>query len=125
MNLSEATIMVVDDEPELLQIFVMWLEVAGCKAVLSAKDGKVGLALLETTQVDLLITDISMPVMDGITMVRDMARAGYRMPIIIFISGHENLSADLRELGVRSFLSKPVRRIDFLKASQEALATLI
>ena len=121
MKITEASILVVDDEPELVEIMTAWLEGAECKRVIAAESGKAALALLELTGVDLLVTDINMPAMDGITMIRTIAKAGFSMPIIIFVSGQNYNEAELRQLGARAFLSKPVRRTEFLAAIENAL----
>jgi CheY-like chemotaxis protein len=114
--------MVVEDEPELLKIFVRWLTQAGCNIVRSARDGEEALPLLRATHFDLLISDINMPRMDGITLVRNLAEAGCSVPTIIFVSGEKQNSDELRQLGVRAFLSKPIRRTELLTASQNTLA---
>jgi CheY-like chemotaxis protein len=122
MKITEASILIVDDEPDLVEIFTAWLEVAHCKKVIGAESGKAALAMFELTCVDLLVTDINMPVMDGIALIRAISKAGYSMPIIIFVSGQTSNETELRQLGVRTFLSKPVRRTEFLAAIEDALA---
>jgi CheY-like chemotaxis protein len=122
MKINEASILVVDDEPDLVEIFTAWLEGADCKKVMGAGSGKAALAMFELMCVDLLVTDINMPVMDGITLIRAIAKADLSMPIIIFVSGQTYNETELRQLGVRTFLSKPVRRTQFLAAIEDALA---
>jgi len=123
MKITEATILVVDDEPDLVEIFTAWLEDADCKKVMGAESGEAALAMFELMSVDLLVTDINMPVMDGITLIRAIAKTDVRMmPIIIFVSGQTYNETELRQLGVRTFLSKPVRRAKFLAAIEDALA---
>jgi CheY-like chemotaxis protein len=122
MKITEASIMVVDDEPDLVEIFTTWLEDADCKRVMGAESRKAAIAMFELTCVDLLVTDFNMPVMDGITLIRAIAKAGFSMPIIIFVSGQNDYETELRQLGVRTFLSKPVRRSEFLGAIEDALA---
>jgi len=69
MQNSEVTILVVDDEPELLEIFAIWMRREGYH-VLTAANGAEALKILTSTNVDALISDIRMPVMDGLTLVR-------------------------------------------------------
>ena len=122
MKITEASILVVDDEPDLVEIFTAWLEDAHCKKVMGAENGKAALAKFESMCVDLLVTDINMPVMDGITLIRAIAKADLSMPIIIFVSGQTYNETELRQLGVRTFLPNPVRRTKFLAAIEDALA---
>jgi len=115
--------LVVDDEPELLEIFGKWVAAEGCVKVLTAANGKEALAVLASTRVDVLVTDVRMPVMDGIELVRMLGKMGSSVPSIIFVSGFGQI--DLREmygLGVETFLSKPLSRTDFTRALERALA---
>ena len=123
MNLNEATILVVDDEPDLLEIFEHWLKDAGCKNILSAANGEQALALARATaSIDLLVTDIHMPVMDGISLVRHVAELASVIPSVIFVSGFGDIGArEMYDLGVEAFLSKPIQRSDFLQAVETGL----
>ncbi|SNS49153.1 PilZ domain-containing protein [Granulicella rosea] len=121
MKLADATILVVDDEPELLEIFSVWLGRSGCK-VLKAENGAVAMKVLNEQRIDALISDIRMPVMDGITLVRTIAEKGMLVPSIIFVSGFGDV--DTREahaLGVEAMLPKPLSRKTLLQALEDSL----
>ncbi len=121
MKLADATILVVDDEPELLEIFAVWLGRSGCK-VLKAENGAVAMKVLAEQRVDALISDIRMPVMDGITLVRKIAEANMLVPSIIFVSGFGDI--DIREahaLGVEAMLPKPLSRKTLMQALEDSL----
>ena len=123
MKLAEASILLVDDEPLLRMIFERWITTVGCGKVCTAPEGRSALALLESTHFDLLVTDIRMPGMDGITLVRKLADLPAPAPSIIFVSGFGDI--DVREmyaLGVEAFLTKPSLREDLLAAMENALA---
>jgi CheY-like chemotaxis protein len=62
-----------------------------------------------------------MPKMNGIALVRNLANTDCSVPTIIFVSGDSENPDELRKLGVRAFLSKPVRRTDLVTASQNTL----
>jgi CheY-like chemotaxis protein len=66
-----ATILVVDDEIALLELLEGLLDDLGHQTF-SASDGQQALGILEAQHVDLVISDIMMPVMDGITLLRHM-----------------------------------------------------
>ncbi len=110
MTLAEASILVVDDEPELLEIFSIWLKREG-STVLCAPNGDAALKVLQTTRVDALVSDIRMPVMDGVTLVKTLFEAKQTVPTTIFVSGFGEISPRLLySLGVEALLSKPLPR---------------
>jgi CheY-like chemotaxis protein len=121
MNTCDATVLVVDDELELLDIFSTWLRRSGYR-VLTAPNGAEALKLLAVERVDTLISDIRMPVMDGTNLVRHIYDMGFTIPSIIFLSGFGQ--ADPREmhaLGVEAILGKPLHRRDLLFALEQGL----
>jgi CheY-like chemotaxis protein len=123
MILADAQILVVDDEPALRDIFAKWLSLAGCGHITTAPNGEAALAALTASHFDLLISDVRMPVMDGVTLVRNLEPHGITIPAIIFVSGFGDI--DIREmyhLGVQAFLSKPLAREDLLSVIRHALA---
>lgn len=123
MNLSDARILVVDDEPMLLAIFAKWLGAVGCGKVFTAPDGKAALALLERESIDLLLTDVRMPIMDGVTLVRCLGEMGRTVPSIVFVSGFGDVDRrEMYALGVEAFIAKPFDRGELLSALERAVA---
>jgi len=123
MRLSEATILVVDDEHALREIFAKWLVGVGCGKVLIAADGLAALAVLETESIDLLITDVRMPVMDGVTLVRRLATLDKTLPSVVFISGFGDVDKkEMYALGVEAFITKPFDRYELVGVLERALA---
>ena len=123
MKLQEARILVVDDEPQLCEIFMRWLTAAGCANVLSAPDGEAALTILAAHRIDMLVTDIRMPRIDGVSLVRTLMNMGKPGPTIIFVSGFGEIEPrEMYGLGVEAFLNKPLRREDLLKAVTASLA---
>ncbi len=123
MQLSEAKVLIVDDECALREIFGKWLVAVGCGEAVTAVDGADALEKLQESKFDLLISDVRMPRMDGITLVRRLAELGQSIPSIIFVSGFGDL--DEREMygqGVEAFLAKPLRMEELIVAIQRALA---
>ena len=122
MKLSDAAILIVDDEPALVEIFEEWITDAGCRNVHTAANGEAALAVLKAHKIHLLISDIRMPVMDGISLVRHLGEMGETLPSVIFVSGFGTL--DQREmygLGVEAFFSKPMDRGELVAAVENAL----
>jgi len=123
IKLSEARILIVDDEPELLEIFGYWLTDAGCSNLYSAENGQAALEVLKSTPIDLLVTDIRMPTMDGISLVRHLAEIEKVIPRIIFVSGFGDVDKrEMYSLGAGAFLSKPVVQEEYVGAVEKALA---
>ncbi len=124
MRLEETTVLVVDDEPMLLKIFSAWLERSGCQ-VLTAVNGAEGLQALKSLQpgrVDVMVSDVRMPVMDGITLVRRIHAEGLAIPSIVFVSGFSDVAArEAHDLGVERMLEKPLRRADLLEAVERSV----
>ena len=113
----------MDDEPQLREIFGFWLKSAGCVNLHTAEDGEAALALMKSTPIDLLVTDIRMPTMDGISLVRHLAEIEVPIPSIIFISGFGDVDQkEMYSLGAEAFLSKPLVNEDFMAAVEKALA---
>ena len=81
------TILLVDDETDLRTITYEVLESMGYK-VLEAADGEAALQIIGNNRIDLLITDIVMPVMGGIELAREVRNRNQNMPII-FITGYD------------------------------------
>jgi two-component system chemotaxis response regulator CheY len=65
------TVLVVDDATSIRQMVAYTLTQAGFE-VIEAANGKLGLDQLERCRVDLVVTDLHMPVMDGITFIREL-----------------------------------------------------
>ncbi len=110
-------ILVVDDDPDILEAISMILESQGYKVV-TARDGVEGLANLKAEKPDLLILDLLMPKMDGFAVCKELQDprwAKYKdMPILILTSVREEASRrryELEtglELDVDDYVEKPV-----------------
>jgi CheY-like chemotaxis protein len=123
MDLSQASMLIVDDEPMLREIFEQWFTKAGCLSVSTAGDGEEALVALQANRFDLLISDVRMPKMDGIALVRRLAERGGTIPSIIFVSGFGDVDErEMYGLGVEAFLAKPLRREELLQIINKALA---
>lgn len=101
-------ILVVEDDRELRELFCSVLSDNGYNAI-EAADGQQALDILDNTYIDLIISDIMMPRMDGLTMTRALRDSGYMMPILM-ITAKES-SADKREgfrAGTDDYMVKPI-----------------
>jgi CheY-like chemotaxis protein len=103
-----STILVVDDQAELRQLFQRVLESQGYSLV-CAENGQAGLAMLDAVDPQLILLDMAMPQMDGITFLRNLRQQPrfQTLPVIILsgLMSREQIQA-ARELGVTDHLVK-------------------
>lgn len=113
-----ATILLVDDYAPNHRLMSFVLEQSGY-AVVSALDGVQALDCLAAIPIDLIVTDLTMPHLDGIGLAeRVRADARYAgMPIIVVTaSGKETDEVKAAGVGVDTFLTKPVDSEDLTRA---------
>lgn len=90
-------VLTVDDSRTILAMLHHTLSNAGYE-VLQAEDGQQGLEVLKTSSVDVVITDINMPVMDGIEFIKHVRSSGLHNSLPILILTTET-SQDKRDQG--------------------------
>jgi CheY-like chemotaxis protein len=122
MQLKDASILVVDDEPLLLKLVGEWFE-RFVRQVFVAGDGVQALKVLAENQIDLIITDVRMPVVNGITLLKEVkAKPGYK-PHLIFFTGFADIEPrDAYDLGAEAILEKPFGLKDLTNAAKRSLA---
>jgi CheY-like chemotaxis protein len=121
MQLKDATLLVVDDEPQYREIIIGWFSREGSR-VLAADSGIHALELLGKEKVHAIITDIRMPVMDGSELVKQVNAAGKYTPAAVSISGFSDLTArEAYDLGIEAQLSKPVERKVLISSVRRSL----
>lgn len=107
------TVLVVDDNQHMRSILKELLKSAGVADIKEAADPVDAFELLKSVPVDLLLADLSMPIIDGVEFVK-MIRTGADSPNpflpVIMVTGHSERSKVLaaRDAGVNEFLVKPV-----------------
>ena len=109
-------ILIADDCVEITRLISAVLSPTGAE-VIEVLDGKEALAKINDNQFDLIMLDIHMPGMDGITATKIIKNCviNYHTPIIIISSDHDLLEVSIDTLpGVEGFIEKPFRPIDFL-----------
>jgi DNA-binding response OmpR family regulator len=100
-------ILVIEDEPRILTFVSRALEAEGF-AVHGADDGVSGLARAVGDHYDLVILDLLLPRLDGLTVLRELERRCPELPVVI-VSARSDLRTKLRgfELGASDYLAKP------------------
>ena len=120
-----AKIVIVDDNTKLRQRMQEALTSQG-HTVVTAQDGNEGIRLIRSAAPDLVVSDIFMPDMDGIELIREI-QASPDAPLVLAISAGSGLMdlcllGDARHLGASGVLAKPFRREDLLDAVDALLA---
>jgi len=100
-------ILVIEDEPRILDFVSRGLEAEGF-SVLGARDGQEGLRLAEAVGCDLVILDLLLPRLDGLSVLRTLETNQPALPIVI-VSARADLTTKLNGfgLGARDYLTKP------------------
>jgi len=126
MELNDATVLIVDDESMLLEMFRGWLQDANYR-VFTAGDGSAALSILDRHHVDVIVSDIRMPVMDGILLLKNLTTYSImsrstRPPKMIFVSGFTDLEPrEAYDLGCEALMHKPFTRDHFVATVRRAL----
>jgi two-component system cell cycle response regulator DivK len=119
---AKPTILVVEDTAEIREVWQRVLTTAGYR-VLQAHDGADGVHQAREHQPDLILMDITLPVLDGISAVQKLKADGSTAHVpVIFVSGDAFASRRARAVGGSAFLSKPVRAAELLNAIARTLA---
>ena len=112
------TIMIVDDSASLRQVVGITLKGAGYE-VLEAQDGKDALSKLVGQKIHLIISDVNMPNMDGITFVRNAkAMPAYKFTPVIMLTTEcqEQKMQEGKAAGARAWMVKPFQPAQMLNA---------
>ena len=114
-------ILVVDDEPQITRVLRTSLTGNGFE-VRTADDGHAGLRAAREWQPDMVITDISMPNMNGIELCRQL-RAESALPIIVLsVKGEEKTKVEALDAGADDYVTKPVGMDELLARVRRNLA---
>ena len=103
-------ILVVDDEKSTLSMFRLFLSAYGY-TVLTAENGTEGLQLFEKEKPPIVITDIKMPGVDGIELLRRIKEIN-EMTEVIMITGHGDMELAVKalDLNATDFINKPIQK---------------
>lgn len=120
-------LVLVDDEELVINGFkrkIDW-ESLNIEIVGVAYDGLEALQVIEKTSPDIIITDIKMPVMDGLKLVENIRKNGEQIEVII-LSGHEEFSYAKKaiKMGVDEYLLKPTSKEDIINAIQNVISKI-
>ncbi|MCK5313108.1 MAG: response regulator, partial [Desulfobacteraceae bacterium] len=102
-------ILIIDDEESIVKFLSLSLKADGYETV-TAYNGKQGLEVFKKEQPDIVLTDIKMPEMDGLEVLRQIKMIDSESEVII-ITGHGDIDSTIAALqrGASDFINKPVR----------------
>ena len=110
--MGNETILVVDDDEDILELIERHLSNKGYEVV-TAYDGEQALPLLEKVKFDLVITDLKMPKIDGMEVLRRVKEKDPNIEVVI-LTGHGTMDSvieALRDGGAFDYLQKPLYNI--------------
>jgi len=122
--LAKAQILVVDDEPDIRELMREILEDEGY-SVQVAENGETARAAFTAHPPDLVLLDIWMPDIDGITLLKEWSESGRLNCPVVMISGHGTLetAVEATRLGAQDFVQKPLSLAKLLATVKQALGS--
>ncbi|WP_426733133.1 sigma-54-dependent transcriptional regulator [Myxococcus faecalis] len=117
----KGTVLLVDDDPAVAKVLGALLGQAGL-ATHTARNGTEALALLERWPVDVVVSDVRMPGMDGMQLLAEMGRLWPDVPVILITAhGTVPLAVEAMKAGAADFVLKPFDREEILFTIRKAL----
>lgn len=114
-------ILIVDDEPDLIELVRLRLESSGYD-VLEAHDGQEGLDMARKDHPDLIILDIMMPKMNGYQVCRELKKEDKKTPVMLLTAKSQESDRFWgKECGADSFVTKPFEMDHLLSTIQGLL----
>ena len=101
------TVLIVDDEPDVRRILVDVFRDEGYLAI-AAEDGSRALELAAIRRPDIVLSDVAMPRLDGVTLARHLARWNPPIPVVLMSAAHTS------GVGTLPFIAKPFDLDDML-----------
>lgn len=116
-------IFIAEDDPVILMGFKVMIKRMGYQVIADACDGQIAVSEIIRTEPDLIVMDVNMPVMDGISALEEVrAKIGKIIPSII-VTGYRDPEMIERatKAGVFAYLKKPIDEVEFLGAISIAI----
>ncbi len=123
-NLTERTILAIDDEPMVLRLLEFTLKKNPLYRLVTASSGRRGIDILQTETVDLVLLDVEMPEMNGFDVLA-WIRGHYQFMPVIFMTGDKELDIiqKAEAMGVSDYLTKPLVVHMLRESIQNVLST--
>jgi signal transduction histidine kinase len=124
-NAKELTILCVDDEQKLREYIVTFCKKVFGK-VLSACDGQNALEIYNSQKIDIIITDLKMPVLDGMGLISNIRQTNKQVPIIV-LSAYTEVEYFMKtiDLGIDGFITKPINFDTLIITLEKAIEKIV
>lgn len=122
--MAQLTCLVVEDSPMMRQLIIFALSRIKDLEVIEADDGVDGLKKLAAGRFDLVITDINMPIMDGLKLVKRIRTDAIHKDVPIMIITTEGAKEDRQralQLGANAYITKPIQAPQVISKVKELL----
>lgn len=114
-------ILIVDDESALRELLIKYMSIEGIEAG-GVQNGQEGLDALRANSYDAVLVDLRMPVMDGLDMIKEARRLGFRIPIIMMSAHGETQDAvEALKSGADDYIIKPFSPDELLIRINQAI----
>lgn len=118
---SKYTILVVEDDQDMRLILHDVLSKKKVSTLL-AGNGEEALKVLESHRIDFILSDVQMPIVDGVELLKRVRAKNPRIPIVLLATGQSQLTADqAKALGAGDLISKPFKSKDLLLKIQSLI----
>jgi len=122
--MSNYNVLIVEDSPTMRQLIVFALKRIRGLNIVEAGDGVDGLKKLSATKFDMILTDINMPIMDGLKLVSLVRSDPNYAAVPIVIITTEGTSEDKERaiaLGANAYITKPIQTTQILDVAKRLL----
>ena len=123
-QMSEYNVLIVEDSPTMRQLIAFALKRIRGVRIVEANDGVDGLKKLSTERFDLILTDINMPIMDGLKLVSLVRNDNNYKTIPIVVITTEGAQEDRERalaLGANDYITKPIQPTKILEVAKSLL----
>ncbi len=106
---KEKKILIVDDNPHMCNLLADILEIFDCQGI-KAKDGEEALSLLKRENFDMVITDLRMPNLGGMDLLRSIKEENSSLPVVVITAyGKADTQKDVLAARADGYLAKPFK----------------
>lgn len=123
MSNNKYKILVIEDEENINHIVTALLEANGYK-VISAKNGSGGKLMYASHRPDLIILDLGLPDMDGVTFLRELRKESLTPVIVLSARTDEKDKVEALDLGANDYVTKPFSSAEFMARVRSALRSI-
>jgi two-component system, NtrC family, response regulator AtoC len=104
---KQKIILAVDDEPHMLRLLEISLKQAGYKPVL-ARDGKEALEIVKNQTIDLVVSDLHMPIMNGLDLLKNIRLENESLPFVMVTAmGEIKTAVEAMKAGAADYILRP------------------